>query len=312
MSEKVAIQLDTLTRLADGFRESRGIANNLTTEQMIALAQEPIKPEQEKTVDITTNGATEITADEGYTLSKVMANVNVAASGGNKLAQLADKTITEVTAEDLEGAISIPQNFFKDCRALVSAIISDSVTSIGRYAFQQCYNLISVIIGNGVTSIENDAFGYCDNLTNITIGNNVTNIGNNAFYGCGSLTNITIPNGVTSISDYMFYSCENLTSITIPNSVTSIGKSAFYYCSNLASIIIGNSVTSIGNYALYIGALTNKATITFLPTTPPTISTDTFDVTKLNKIIVPAGCGDVYKSATNWANFADYIEEAAE
>ena len=45
------------------------------------------------------------------------------------------------------------------------------------------------------------------------------------------------------------------------------------------------------------------------PTTPPEISSNTFTSSKLNKIIVPVGCGEAYKSATNWSNFADYIEE---
>ena len=71
MSEKVVIQLETLTRLADGFRESRGITNNLTTEQMIALSKEKV------------------------------------GGGENKLPQFIDGTLTEVTAEDLGGATKI-------------------------------------------------------------------------------------------------------------------------------------------------------------------------------------------------------------
>ena len=67
---------------------------------------------------------------------------------------------------------------------------------------------------------------------------------------------------------------------------------------------------SIGGNALQIGSSTNKAIITMKPTTPPTIASNTFDASKLNKIIVPVGCGDAYKNATNWSNFADYIEEA--
>lgn len=49
-----------------------------------------------------------------------------------------------------------------------------------------------------------------------------------------------------------------------------------------------------------------------LSTTPPTIQSDTFYANYLNKIIVPKGTGDAYKSATNWSAYADYIEEATE
>lgn len=93
---------------------------------------------------------------------------------------------------------------------------------------------------------------------------------------------------------------------------TKIRNFAFCYCSSLASITIPNSVTSIGSPALRIGSSTNKATITMLPTTPPTIQSSTFYASYLEKIIVPAGTGATYKAATNWSNFADYIEEAAE
>jgi hypothetical protein len=94
--------------------------------------------------------------------------------------------------------------------------------------------------------------------------------------------------------------------------VTKIGDYVFRQCLNLTSIIIPDSVTQIGGYALRIGSTTNKGTITFLGTTPPSIRSDTFVFSQLEKIIVPKGCGEAYKAATNWAKYADYIEEAAE
>ena len=48
-----------------------------------------------------------------------------------------------------------------------SAIISDSVTSIGEYAFGECSNLTSIVIPKSVTSINTSAFLYCYNLTDI-------------------------------------------------------------------------------------------------------------------------------------------------
>ena len=148
-------------------------------------------------------------------------------------------------------------------------------------------------------------------LTTVTADDlaGVTEVRQYAFY-YSDLTNITLPDNLTKIGSNAFTFCTLLTSINIPDSVTSIGTSALQYCTELTQITIPDSVTSIGSRALDIGASTNKATVTMKPTTPPTISSSTFTTSKLNKIIVPVGCGDTYKSATNWSNFADYIEEA--
>lgn len=205
----------------------------------------------------------------------------------NKLASLVGGTLTEITAEDLAGA--------KKIRA---------------YAFYYYRPLRSVTIPNSVTTIENTAFNTCTSLTSITIPNSITYIGNDAFYQCTSLKSITIPNSVTDIGRSVFSSCSELTSITLSNSIKSISSYAFNSCSKLTSITIPSAVTSIKSSALNIGSSTNKATITMLPTTPPTIQSDTFTASYLQKIIVPAGTGATYKAATNWSNFADYIEEA--
>lgn len=231
----------------------------------------------------------------------------------NKLAKLVNGWVDiALTAEDLAGCTRISDYAFYECRKLVSIVIPDSVTSIGKNAFYECIGLENIEIPNSVTSIKEYAFSHCygSSLTSIVIPNSVTSIENGAFSTCFHLTNMVIPDGITSINPSTFYSCSELSNIVIPDSVTSIGKHAFRSCSGLTSIVIPDGVTSIGYEALKIGSTTNKATITFKRTTPPTISSDTFDATMLAKIIVPAGCGDAYKAATNWAAFADYIEEA--
>ena len=82
---------------------------------------------------------------------------------------LVDKSITEVTADMLQG-----------------------VTSIGNSVFSNCTSLASITIPNSVTSIGINAFNYCTSLASITFPNSVTNIGTQAFDNCPSLASITV------------------------------------------------------------------------------------------------------------------------
>ena len=160
------------------------------------------------------------------------------ASGENKLAQVIDQSVTEITASDLQGA-----------------------TKIGYYKFNSCSSLVSAEIPVGVTSISTQAFGSCSKLTNVSLPEGLTTIGGNAFERC------------------------KFSIIAIPSTVTSISSWAFGYCSKLE-------------------------TVTIRATTPPTVYTNTFsNSTALSKIIVPDGCGDAYKAATNWSAYADIIVE---
>ena len=212
------------------------------------------------------------------------------ASGMNLAVRIVDRSVTEVMAGDLSGIMKIGNYAFEDCRRLTSVTIPDSVTSIGTSAFYNCSSLTSVTIPDSVTSIGYTVFYGCAGLTSIMIPDGVTIINGGAFSGCSSLTSITIPDSVTSIGDTAFSGCHSLSSITIPNSVTSIGSSAFYGC--------GTNTTS-------------GTTYTILAITPPTIRSGTFSNAKINKIVVPKGTLEVYKSATNWSEYADKMVEAS-
>ena len=145
----------------------------------------------------------------------------------------------------------------------------------------------TAINNKGGTLTESDTFSsYANAIESIQTGggdNKLAKLVDN------TITTVTADDlaGVTEIRSYAFYSCSSLTSITIPD-----------------------SVKAMRSFALHIGSSTNKATITMKSTFPPTIESNTFDTRKLNKIIVPVGRRNAYIIATNWSNFADYIEEA--
>lgn len=243
-----------LTDIADGFRTSRSLTDQLTLDEMAELAAVPI-------------GSTD-----------------------NKFLALVDDTLTEITSEDFEGATKIRNYIFYRSSVRGNITFPNSVTTIGNYAFNN------------------------SRIESINTGG-VQTIGEYTFAGCRSMTSVYLSDSLTSIGHTTFQSCSNLTQIRLSQNAqfTTLPYNTFQYCSKLKNLTIPSNITNINSSALDIGSTIpgDKATFTFLGTTPPTISTSTFSAAKLNKIIVPAGSGEAYKTATNWANFADYIEEAA-
>ena len=193
---------------------------------------------------------------------------------------------------------SIGEKCFWNCTNITNAVIN--CDSIGVNAFSGCSSLTDVIISSDVTTIGQSAFWNCENLTNAVI--NAITIGNGAFYQCASLTSVTIGNGVTSIGYDAFIGCSGLTSVTIPDSVISIGYDAFQNCTGLTTVTIGNGVTSI-DYQCF-SSCTSLTSITIRSTTPPTVSSNTFDYNASGrKIYVPAASVETYKTANVWSYY---------
>ena len=104
-----------------------------------------------------------------------------------------------------------------------------------------------------------------------------------AFKSCRALTSVSFPR-VTTINKSAFESCSALTSASFP-SVTQIWYDAFKYCNALIKLYVG----------------TESDTVCNLPTTSIIPS-------NIGAIYVPYNLVDSYKTATNWASFADKIK----
>lgn len=258
-------------------------------------------------------------------------------SGENKFAQLVSGIPTELTASDLQGATKIGEYAFYCNTSLIGITIPNGVTVIEKSAFASTQVLKNVTFPNSLIEIRDTAFNGAVALEDIVLPNSLTSLGKNVFNNA-KLTSITLSNSLTTVSyacfrdcpnlktinfgsdvqtlsDYSFKGCTSLENVTIPNNVKVIGTQAFSGCINLTNVTIGTGVTSIHSSGLTCGSETNKATFTFLGETPPTIyggNMSSFSLSRIEKILVRKGCGDTYKSATNWATLADYIEEMAE
>lgn len=195
-----------------------------------------------------------------------------AAEGGGSgerslAAQIVDRSVTNVTARDLNGITKIGSYAFGNCSSLTDISIPEGVTRIGERAFYNCSDLSNIIIPNSVTHIDWYAFYKCTSLLNITIPDSVTlidqhafessglieitigngpiTIGQYSFSGCNSLTKVTILDNVIDIADSAFYNCRRLTSVTLPNNLKIINNSLFAQCQSLPNITIPDSVTDI-------------------------------------------------------------------
>ena len=241
--------------------------------------------EQEKTVDITKNGAVEIIPDAGCLISKVTANVNIP-TGTNKLAQVIDRTVTEITAEDWAGVTEIGNYAFIVCHKLKNIVIPNNITKIGERAFATCLGLEEITIPDSVTSIGSYAFFDSDNIKKITIGNGITQIygyaftsnksakhdlylkdlenwckcsftngtsipfayGGNLYVNNILITKFISPQSISSISNYAFYGCDSIKDIEITDNVYALGSQCFASCDNLKSVLIGNGCKNISTY----------------------------------------------------------------
>ena len=117
---------------------------------------------------------------------------------------------------------------------------------------------------------------------------------------------------VERIGEFAFANCDGLTSIEMQNNITSIGELAFYNCYNLANVTIPASCRTLGAGAFgSVGGYSEKKVCDykFLGAEPPTVYANTFTSNRIGKIEVPVGCAEIYKSATNWSIFAEFIVE---
>ena len=138
--------------------------------------------------------------------------------------------------------------------SLKKLVLSDGVSSIGRYAFYDCSGLTgSLTIPGSVITIGDNAFYHCSGFTGeLTIPDSVTTIYGNAFLGCSGFSgSLTIPDSVTTIGSGTFANCEGFTgNLTIGNGVTTIESDIFNGCSGFTgSLTLGNGVTTIRNGA---------------------------------------------------------------
>ncbi len=259
-------------------------------EQFILLN---IYPKTNGTVKVTYGGLTKTITD-----TSGVANPNAKSVFFGTFNGVSDDVATPASGElTIEGAYS---NF-----AVGSYQDSSKATASGR-----CGCITSVVEWGDVTSIVDYAFNSCANLVLTSFPSGLTSIGAYAFVDCHSVSIAKFPEGLISIGNYAFKMSTNTgamsnTSVTLPSTLESVGTGAF----------IGSAVSG----SAYLGYIKE---FVMLSKTPPSVTADSFggewryttstaSNKQVVKIVVPKGCGEVYKSADVWSNHVDQIVEAS-
>lgn len=191
------------------------------------------------------------------------------------------------------------------CHSLRVLSLPPTITSIGVYAMSNCYSLKKITIPKGLLSLGIYAFQY-SGVEEISLPSSLTSIGQSCFANMNALRKINVPAGVRNLPGDAFALCQSLEQIELSEGLETIGSNVFYFVRSLQTLVIPSTVTSIGGSAFYNYYC--LPTVTVLATTPPTLGTNAFYSSTIQKIYVPAESVEAYKSATNWADYAEKIE----
>ena len=164
-------------------------------------------------------------------------------------------------------------------------------------------------IPDGVVTVRDAAF--CATQTSkIIVPASVVTIGDSAFEE-NKMSTIEFEAGTNlkTVGKSAFIYTQNIPELILPDGVTSVGGNMV--CgSNIRTVILPSTTTTIGDN-IFNGAY-NLTTFKINATTPPTIgSISTYELPEDFKIVVPAGCGETYKSAAGWSTVANLIVESA-
>ena len=268
--------IDKLIAIADGFRASRGLTEELSLDRMAELASE----------EVGGGGATEPYMEETYDAAGNLIDVNMI--GYTKIREFA----------------------FYGCSNLALTSLPEGITSIGNSAFCGCSNLALTSLPEGITSIGNYVFYGCSNLALTSLPEGITSIGNSAFYSCSNLALTYIPYmRSTTVLDGTFTNCKKMNISTVPDNIESIRNSALRNTGIINFTVPAN--TKLEGY-MPLGDNEKLESVTFLGT-PSTIVNNAFhNCSNLTTINVPWAEGAVANApwgATNATINYNYTEE---
>ena len=131
-------------------------------------------------------------------------------------------------------------------KEVVGVSLPDTVVTIGEEAFYYCLALVEVRFGAGVRTVGLDAFHGCVALSDVYLNEGLQEIGERAFCMCGMVKSIQLPGTLETIGVGAF-TMAGLPSVTVPGSVKLVDMQAFAYCSELTTVAIEDGAVTLGD-----------------------------------------------------------------
>ena len=160
----------------------------------------------------------------------------------NKLPQVINKTVVELTAEDLRSFTSMPGSFQEWNSVLTSIEIPNTMITVGASAFHRCYGLKTVKFEDNstCTKLDNSCFAFTAWI-DVKLPDSIQTIGNNVFYqdtANNRVRSAILGSSIKSIGTSNFYSGyikkvilnkQCLTAEDVPTLASSMGASCIVY-----------------------------------------------------------------------------------
>ena len=132
----------------------------------------------------------------------------------DRIKQIVERTVTEITAEDLAGVEEIGECAFKNCKKLTKVTLSDTVLYIRGSALDWCEKLSEIVFNNRLGVIESWALS-ATGVERIILPNSVRWIGTGAFHSCTNLKSVVWSNywdplNYPHVWDQTFVNCTSL------------------------------------------------------------------------------------------------------
>lgn len=149
-----------------------------------------------------------------------------------------------------EGLTKIGDDAFVNAYSLEYVGFPSTLESIGSWAFQYT-SIISAILPDKCTQIGRNAFSDCRFLKNVKLSDALTEIDDYTFQDCYELRTFKLPEMLEAIGQKAFYNCSHV-AFDFPESLKSIGYCAFQNTNRYgekAELILPKNVSSIGQWA---------------------------------------------------------------